>query len=341
MISVIVPSYNVAPYLQRCVDSLISQTYPDLEIILVDDGSTDETGKLCDRIAESDSRIKVIHKENGGLSDARNAGIDIATGEFYSFIDGDDFIEPDTYEVMMKEMENPRVSIVAGGFIVTDVQGNNRISMSPERQYLKKEEAFMDLLGGENYITQSSCNKLFRSSLFEKIRYKKGILNEDMEILPRLLDVSDDVVLLNKAVYHYIKKPGSITTADYSMERYRAIEVERDIYLLCKNKYPKLEPYAAYYELKSLYEMLCNLVKCSNHRDFKMQEFKIRCRIIAVFLRCNKWQELRNLYGNEMKEYCLVTLLGSETIKALVQIKQKIMGKATGSKNKNLEKHDD
>ena len=324
MISVIVPSYNVAPYLQRCVDSLISQTYSNLEIILVDDGSTDDTGELCDKIAESDSRIKVIHKKNGGLSDARNAGIDIATGEFYSFIDGDDFIEPDTYEVMMKEMENSRVSIVAGGFIVTDVQGNNRISMSPERQYLTKEEAFMDLLGGENYITQSSCNKLFRSSLFEKIRYKKGILNEDMEILPRLLDVSNDVVLLNKAVYHYIKKPGSITTADYSMERYRAIEVERDIYLLCKNKYPKLQPYASFYELKSLYEMLCNLVGCANYKDFKLQELIIRFKIVSVVIRCKRWREISNIHKEEMKTYFFNALIGINNIDKLVKLKRKI-----------------
>lgn len=324
MISVIVPSYNVAPYLERCVNSLAGQTYTDLEIILVDDGSTDDTGKLCDKIADSDSRIKVIHKENGGLSDARNAGIDVATGEFYSFIDGDDFIEPDTYEVMMKEMNDPQVSIVAGGFIVTDVQGNTRISMSPERQYLTKEEAFMDLLGGKNYITQSSCNKLFRSSLFEKIRYKKGILNEDMEILPRLLDVSNDVVLLNKAVYHYIKKPGSITTADYSMERYRAIEVERDIYLLCKNKYPKLQPYASFYELKSLYEMLCNLVGCANHKDFKLQELIIRFKIVSVVIRCKRWREISNIHKEEMKTYFLNALIGINNIDKLVKLKRKI-----------------
>ena len=324
MISVIVPSYNVAPYLERCVNSLAGQTYSDLEIILVDDGSADDTGKLCDKIADSDSRIKVIHKENGGLSDARNAGIDVATGEFYSFIDGDDFIEPNTYEVMMKEMNDPQVSIVAGGFIVTDVQGNTRISMSPERQYLTKEEAFMDLLGGENYITQSSCNKLFRSSLFENIRYKKGILNEDMEILPRLLDVSNDVVLLNKAVYHYIKKPGSITTADYSMERYRAIEVERDIYLLCKNKYPKLQPYASFYELKSLYEMLCNLVGCANHKDFKLQELIIRFKIVSVVIRCKRWREISNIHKEEMKTYFLNALIGISNIDKLVKLKRKI-----------------
>lgn len=123
MISVIVPSYNVELYLERCVQSLVSQTYTDLEIILVDDGSTDGTGELCDKLARRDHRIKVIHKENGGLSDARNAGIKIATGEYYSFIDGDDFIEADTYECMISEMADPAVSIVAGDFLLRISKG--------------------------------------------------------------------------------------------------------------------------------------------------------------------------------------------------------------------------
>ena len=324
MISVIVPSYNVAPYLERCVNSLVRQTYAELEIILVDDGSTDDTGKLCEKLSKSDSRIKVIHKENGGLSDARNAGIDIAKGEFYSFIDGDDFIELDTYEAMIAEMKDPEVSIVAGGFFVTDIKGNTSISMSPKREHFTKEEAFMDLFG-KSYISQSSCNKLFRSSLFDNIRYKKGILNEDMEILPRLLDVGGHVVLLDKAVYHYIKKPGSITSADYSMERYKAIDIERDIYRLCKTKYPKLKPYASYYELKSLYEMLLNLMGCKNHKDFKIQELNIRWRIVFVFMRCSRWKEITNTYKNEMKTYILIALAGPSNIEKLVGIKHKIV----------------
>lgn len=325
MISVIVPCYNVAPYLERCVNSLTAQTYSDLEIILVDDGSTDRTGEVCDRLIEYDSRIKVIHKENGGLSDARNAGIDIARGEFYSFIDGDDFIETDAYEVMMKEMDAPQVSIVAGGFIVTDIEGNTHISMSPERQCLTKEDAFLDLLGGHNYITQSSCNKLFRSNLFENIRYKKGILNEDMEILPRLLDRSNVVVLLDKVVYHYIKKPQSITMAQYSIERYKAIEIERDIYKMCKSKYPQLQPYASYYELKSLYEMWRNLIGCSNHKAFKIQELCLRARILGVAIRCTRWKNILKDYKAEMKIYCLHALMGVDNVSKLVLLKKKMV----------------
>lgn len=326
MISVIVPSYNVAPYLRRCVDSLVGQTYRDLEIILVDDGSEDNTGKLCDELADLDPRIRVIHKENGGLSDARNAGIDIARGEYYSFIDGDDFIEPDTYEAMMVEMKDPKVSIVSGGFFNTDIEGYTRIFVSPQRQYLTKEEAFMELFVGKNYITQSSCNKLFRSSLFEGIRYKKGIINEDMEILPRLLDTGNSLVLLDKAVYHYIKKPGSITSSDYSIERYKAIEIEREIYLMCKHKYPKLKPYASIYELKSLYGMLNNLMACRNHQEFKRQELAVRRKMIAVWLRCNRWKEVRETYRDKMKIYFLTALAGVTNLEKLVRFRRRITG---------------
>lgn len=325
MISVIVPAYNVEPYLKRCVDSLVGQTYKELEIILVNDGSTDDTGALCDQLALADQRIRVIHKENGGLSDARNAGIDAAKGEFYSFIDGDDFIEPDTYECMIAEMRNPEVSIVAAGFIDVDIEGKTTFRVSPGRRCLTKEEAFKDVFGGKGYITQSSCNKLFRNSLFENIRYKKGIVNEDMEILPRLLDMSNCVVLLDKAVYHYVKKPGSITTSSYSMKRYEAIKIEEDIYQMCKDKYPNLQPYASYYELRSLYGMLCNLIECDNRKDFKMQELNIRRKIIWSFIRSNRWKALRDEYGEEMKAYFINALLGAENVKKLVMIKHKII----------------
>lgn len=322
MISVIVPSYNVKPYLKRCVDSLVGQTYEELEIILVNDGSTDGTGALCDQLASTDHRIKVIHKKNGGLSDARNAGIDIAEGEFYSFIDGDDFIELDTYECMVREMENPLVSMVAAGFADVDTEGNTTFWVSPYYQCLTKEDAFKDIFCGKGYITQSSCNKLFRSSLFENIRYKKGIVNEDMEILPRILDISNYIVLLDKVVYHYIKKPGSITTSNYSMKRYDAIKIEEDVYRMCKAKYPDLQPYASYYELKSLYGMLCNLRGCDNRKNFGMQELNIRRKIIFVFIRCNRWKRLREDFKDEMNAYLLNALFNDQNVKKLVKIKQ-------------------
>ena len=324
MISVIVPSYNVEPYLERCVASIVGQTYKELEVILVDDGSTDGTGALCDQLALDDQRIRVVHKENGGLSDARNAGIDIAEGDFLSFIDGDDFIEPDTYECMINEIKNPKVSIVADGFAYVSIDGKVTFSVSPRRQCLTKEEAFKDVFSGRGYLTQSSCNKLFRRSLFERIRYKKGIINEDMEILPRLLDISENIIVLDKVIYNYVIKPGSITTSSYSMKRYQAIKIEEEIYRMCKVKYPDLKSYASYYELISLYGMLCNLLGCDNRKEYKTQEFNIRLKIIFVFIRCNKWRVLREEFGNEMNACFLNSLLGEYGTKKLVKMKHKM-----------------
>ena len=307
-ISVIVPCYNVAPYIERCVASLIRQTYQNLEIILVNDGSTDNTREICERLKETDSRIKVVQKENGGLSDARNAGIEAAAGEFYSFIDGDDFIEPDTYEALIAEMKDTSVSMVAGGFIVTDIQGNKTVSVCPKRMYLTKEEAFLDLFGRKKYISQSSCNKLFRKELFQNIRYKKGIFNEDMEILPRLLDVTDHVVILNKPIYHYIKKPGSITSSEYSMKRYEAIAIEEDIVRLCKEKYKSLVPYATFYEFACYHGMLQNLRGCRNRNEFKRQEHIIKSKIIKTAIVCCKWKAIRKTYLGDIKRIVLSTL---------------------------------
>ena len=176
-ISVIVPCYNVSSYLQRCVDSIINQTYSNLEIILVDDGSTDETGELCERLADVDCRIRVLHKDNGGLSDARNAGIDVSTGDYLAFVDGDDYLELDAYETMVAEMQNSEVSLVSAGILGEDIDGNKSSLISETYQYLTREEAYIKLLGNKRTIGQSSCNKLFRSGLFSKLRYKKGIVN--------------------------------------------------------------------------------------------------------------------------------------------------------------------
>ena len=166
-ISTIIPCYNVECYLERCVASVVSQTYHELEIILVDDGSTDATGELCDRLSKNDARIKVIHKENGGLSDARNAGIDVAEGEFYSFVDGDDYLELDAYEMMVNEMKRRDISLVSAGMVVESINGHRHVNMSKECLTLSKEEAFLNLLGPVRTIGQSSCNKLFRKQLFQ------------------------------------------------------------------------------------------------------------------------------------------------------------------------------
>ena len=269
LISVIVPAYNVKPYLERCVNSIINQTYGNLEIILIDDGSTDGTEDLCDILAKQDKRIIVLHKSNGGLSDARNAGLEIATGDFISFIDADDYVELDMYEHMISEMEDEAISLVAVGFIVTDVDGKDNVLAAQEKRKLTKEEALMDIFeSGEMF--PSSVNKLYRRFIFEKLRYVKGIVNEDTEIIPKVIDICNFIMVLDKASYHYVLRKGSITQSDFSMKEYESLIVYSSGVQICRKNYPELLPYAYYYELKEFYETLVRLtnsksrgIKCS------------------------------------------------------------------------------
>lgn len=322
-ITVIIPCYNVEPYLERCVTSVVNQTYHQLEIILVDDGSTDGTGELCDRLSRTDSRIKVVHKENGGLSDARNAGINVAEGDFYSFVDGDDYLELDAYEMMISEMKNSDVSLVSAGIFAEDIHGNTSISMSEEHLLLDRKQAFINFLGPTRTIGigHSSCNKLFRKQLFDGLRYKKGIINEDMEILPKILDVCNYVVLLNKPVYHYIKRAESITETEFSIWKYESIKIPYNVLSLCKEKYPELVPYANYYVMDSLFKILEELTNSQNRRLFYKQELALRIKIIRAFFECGKSKDGIKAYWNKVKSMMIIASLGEYLTEKLVTIK--------------------
>ena len=321
LISVIVPAYNVKPYLERCINSIINQTYRNLEIILVDDGSTDGTGTLCDQIAQEDSRIIVIHKENGGLADARNAGLDICTGDFISFIDSDDYIEPDMYECMMEEMKDETVSIVAVGFSVTESDNETRIMGAQEKIKLTKEEAFMNIFEKDE-LFPSSVNKLYRRHLFDKLRFLKGMINEDTEIIPKILNICDFIIALDKALYHYVLRKGSITQSEFTLKDYKGIAVYGTAIEVCKTHYPNLLPYASYYELNRIYETYVRLAKSRNRRSLWKQEISLRFQIAKKTVRCLKWQPIRNKYYRELQIYSVAVIIGYPLTYRLMMMKQ-------------------
>lgn len=188
-ISVIVPVYKVEPYLSRCLDSIINQTYRNLEIILVDDGSPDHCGEICDEYARQDSRIRVIHKSNGGLSDARNHGIDVATGDYIAFVDSDDYVTTDMYEKMLARLEFDNSDMVVCNYYRFD-EG----SVPPEYGYinlpdrvLSKDEAFDFYLQiGGDYV--SAWNKLYKRGIFADLRYPTGKIYEDTFVICEVLN---------------------------------------------------------------------------------------------------------------------------------------------------------
>lgn len=213
LVTVIVPVYNIMEYLPRCVHSITAQTYRNLEIILVDDGSTDGTGELCEELAKEDMRIKVLHKENGGSSSARNLGLKEAMGDYVGFVDSDDYISEDMYEILLKGIEEypgGNVAIAQVGRDEIDEQGNllPNICQPPENPTFYGKETFMrELLLHKGDC--SFCTKLVRRDLFPADAFPVGKLNEDFHLLVNMLPGINGILSLPKQAYHVFYRIGS------------------------------------------------------------------------------------------------------------------------------------
>ena len=212
LISVIVAVYNIEEYLPRCVDSILAQTYRQLEIILVDDGSKDRSGQICDDYAARDARIRVIHKKNGGLSDARNAGLDIAAGAYIGFVDGDDWIEPDMYYAMYEACKAAGAQMAACRYKqitksgIIDASGGNSVSLS------RVEALEIYVTGNERYqIYNSVWSKLFARTLIQDMRFPVGKNSEDIMFTTKAFCRIERLAYLDKAYYNYVlDREGSI-----------------------------------------------------------------------------------------------------------------------------------
>ena len=214
LISVIVPVYKVEAYLGRCVESLLSQTYENLEIILVDDGSPDNCGQICDTYAARDTRIRVIHKENGGLSSARNAGIDVARGEYLGFVDSDDWVDVHTYEWLLNMALEENVKLVcAGRYDYYSWSGEKRVGLCPPKQEVIDGEELVKRIFLWDNVDSAAWDKLYHRSLFREIRYPLGVVSEDLPVTYRIALDAGRVGMLDRPVYYYFHREGSITTA--------------------------------------------------------------------------------------------------------------------------------
>lgn len=250
-VSVIVPIYNVEPYLKRAVDSIIDQTYSRLEIILVDDGSPDNCGKICDDYAKKDNRIKVIHKANGGLSDARNAGLDIATGDYIAFVDSDDYIAEDFVETLLAELEKHDADVSMCSYRVTSsVEFDDSIweeNGDQEVEVCGRMELLSNLYDANHrdatyFIV--SWNKLYKASLWEGIRFPKGKIHEDEATTYRIYDKASKGVYIHTPLYGYFSAPESITRSRFSLKRLDWLDAMDDRIRYFEEKGE--EPQAAY-----------------------------------------------------------------------------------------------
>ncbi|MBO5910273.1 MAG: glycosyltransferase family 2 protein, partial [Clostridia bacterium] len=215
LISIIVPIYNVQEFLPQCIDSILKQTYKNIEIILVDDGSPDDCGKICDEYQTKDNRIKVIHKPNGGLSDARNVGIENCVGQYICFVDSDDILHKDYVMCQYQQITstNSDISICQYSNFIQDHEVNELDSKNVTIEKLNNHELISKLFVKNNINFICACTKMYKSSLFNTLRFDVGRLHEDEFIIYKIFNICERAVVINLPLYFYRGRQGSITKA--------------------------------------------------------------------------------------------------------------------------------
>ena len=206
LISVIIPVYNVEKYIEKCIYSVINQTYKNIEIILVDDGSTDISGKICDDFEKKDYRIKVIHKKNGGLSDARNVGIDVSTGKYIVFIDSDDYVDKKHIEYLYNMITKNNADISICQFNIVYENSDIQITDFTKKDTIKifdNKKALETMLYNKKFCN-SACTKMYKKELFDDIRFPIGKLYEDLGTTYKLIEKTTKVVLGQRTTYNYL-----------------------------------------------------------------------------------------------------------------------------------------
>ncbi|WP_088070505.1 glycosyltransferase family 2 protein [Gottfriedia luciferensis] len=230
-ISIIVPVYKVEQYLKKCIDSILGQTFKDFELILVDDGSPDLCGKICDEYAELDNRVKVIHKENGGLSSARNAGIKIAKGKYIAFVDSDDFIHLKMYEILHNYAEKHSSDIVICDYLEVDedeVIDTTSLNEQFNEENYTNIEALYELYTNMGVQFVVVWNKLFKRHLFDNLNFEENKIHEDEFIAHRLLYNCSKITYLPIKLHYYLQRTNSITQAKFNIKHLDFIKAYKE-----------------------------------------------------------------------------------------------------------------
>ena len=241
LISVIIPIYNVDAYLPKTLDSVLAQTYSFLEIILIDDGSTDNSGLICDTYAEKDPRIRVIHKKNGGVSAARNDGLNIAKGEYIGFVDGDDIIERDMYETLILNAHKHNADISICQMDTVNVNGRTELTFDYPSRKIKASEIIKGFFFDPfiKSIMYSQCNKIFSKHVLENVRFAPFRYCEDILFVFEAMMKTSTVYYDKRVGYHYIHREKSAMTSAFSQNRLDYVYAARKVVDICAKNYPE------------------------------------------------------------------------------------------------------
>lgn len=295
LISVIVPVYNSELYLERCVDSIISQTYQKLEIILVDDGSTDSSGEICDAYGKEDIRVKVVHKENGGAATSRNRGLEIAGGQYIGFVDSDDYIAIDMYESMYKYLNEDTDIVTCGRSLVYPPKSSGlkrNIFCAIQATKYNRDQAICELLKG-TVFAYGVCEKLYRKELFNNITFPNGKSSEDLPVTYSLFKKCRNIVNIGEAKYFVFQRSNSISRSEFTFRKMDNIFFRRDILLDIKKEYPQFKEIAEAGYINGVLTRLLEIRVCKN----RLQYSALEKRLIKVLRRMS----VRILFNRYLK----------------------------------------
>ncbi|PLR87261.1 MULTISPECIES: glycosyltransferase [Bacillus] len=313
-ISIIVPVYNVESYLHKCVDSILAQTHTDFELILVDDGSPDNCGKICDEYANKDSKVKVIHKKNGGLSDARNAGLDIATGDYIGFVDSDDWIEPDMYELLYNMCIKNNCEIASCTSTIyyknkTVTNGTHPLTIH------NRNEAMRAMLQGELY-DEVVWTKLIKRSLLKEIRFTVGIIYEDTAFTYKVIHESQQVCCIGAPKYNYLKREDSQMDKAIKNIRIDGVLVYDEMYKFINEYYRELSNLVAL-KLANISMTVLNLISFNqNFPKYKKEYYKVTSILNSYFHKTIT----QNVYPRNVKILLAATKIYPLSYKILVNL---------------------
>ena len=300
LISIIIPVYKVEKYLEKCIESVLKQTYTNLQVILVDDGSPDNCGKICDEYAKKDSRIEIIHKVNGGLSDARNVGIAKAKGKYIGFVDSDDYIKEDMYEILINLIKE----------YDADVSICNLYDVIEGKEYIRnkengiKEYNRIDILKEvllDKNIQSYAWNKLYKKELFNEIKYPIGKKYEDIGTTFYIFEKCNKVVVTSEPEYYYLKRADSLVNnvTESTVLDYTEIIIQR--YLYTQKNIEELRKYNNYYLAKTLITAHNDIELLGSISEKMQEKYKELYNLAFDILKNNK-KDIDELFNDEQKK---------------------------------------